>query len=98
MTTKIATCCYCGNKTMLKLTARGGHELACGRCGAPLHEMKALPVTQDAGRKVKRSRPAPGRHPDHDERDHPRHRKKRRKPMWSRALEEAFDFVEDIFD
>ncbi len=98
MTTKIATCCYCGSKTMLKLTARGGHELACGRCGAPLHEMKALPVTQDAGRKVKRSPPTPRRKPDFDEDDRPRRRKKRRKPMWSRALEEAFDFVEDIFD
>jgi len=96
MTTKIATCCYCGSKTMLQLTARGGHELACGRCGAPLHEMKGLPVSKKADRKVKRSRPAPGRHRDHD--DRPRRKKKRRKPVWSRALEEAFDFVEDIFD
>ncbi len=39
---KIATCCYCGRRTVLELTARGGHELACGSCGAPLHEMKAL--------------------------------------------------------
>ena len=36
MTTKIATCCYCGTRTALTLTARHGHELACGRCGAPL--------------------------------------------------------------
>ena len=33
---KIATCCYCGRRTVLELTARGGHELACGSCGAPL--------------------------------------------------------------
>lgn len=98
MTTKIATCCYCGSKTMLQLTARGGHELACGRCGAPLHEMKGLPVSKNADRKIKRSRPAPGRHRDHDDDDRPRRKKKRRKPAWSRALEEAFDFVEDIFD
>ena len=98
MTTKIATCCYCGSKTMLKLTARGGHELACGRCGAPLHEMKALPVTHGTGHKAKRSRPAPGGRSPHDDDNRPRHKKKRRKPMWSRALEEAFEFVEDIFD
>ena len=99
MTTKIATCCYCGSKTMLKLTARSGHELACGRCGAPLHEMKALPVGRDTARKaVKRSPPKPAKRRQYADDDRPRRRKKRRKPMWSRALEEAFDFVEDIFD
>jgi hypothetical protein len=30
--------------------------------------------------------------------DRPRRRTKRRKPIWSRALEEAFDFLGDIFD
>ena len=24
---KIATCCYCGARSLLQLTARGGHEL-----------------------------------------------------------------------
>ena len=86
MTTKIATCCYCGSRTLLKPTARHGHELACGRCGAPLHEMKAMPVQE--------------RNDDDDDDwdDRPRRRRKRRKPLLSRALEEAFDFVEDIFD
>lgn len=45
-TTKIATCCYCGARSVLQLRARDGHELACGRCGAPLHEMKAMPVAR----------------------------------------------------
>ena len=98
MTTKIATCCYCGSQTVLKLTARGGHELACGRCGAPLHEMKSLRVRKDPDRKVKPGRPSPGPRSRNDHDDGPRRRKKRRKPIWSRALEEAFDFVEDIFD
>jgi len=40
--TKIATCNYCGARTLLQPMARGGHELACGSCGAPLHEMKWL--------------------------------------------------------
>lgn len=95
MTTKIATCCYCGTRSMLRLTARGGHELACGNCGAPLHEMKAL--REDRPRRPKRAQAA---YRDYDDDDRPRKKKKpkRRKPMWSRALEEAFDFVEDIFD
>tara|TARA_A100000171_G_C2072176_1_gene115273 strand:- start:330 stop:647 length:318 start_codon:yes stop_codon:yes gene_type:complete len=105
MTTKIATCCYCGSRTLLKPTARHGHELACGRCGAPLHEMKAMPVQERKAiaKPVKRS-PQPVaryRHDDDDDDDwddRPRRRRKRRKPLWSRALEEAFDFVEDIFD
>jgi len=98
MTTKIATCCYCGSQTMLKLTARGGHELACGRCGAPLHEMKALRVRKEPDHKVKHSRPSPGRRSRSGDDDDRQRKKKRRKPAWSRALEEAFDFVEDIFD
>ncbi len=39
--TKIATCCYCGSKTVLKLD-RGRHELACANCGAPLRDLKIL--------------------------------------------------------
>ncbi|MGI3186314.1 hypothetical protein [Nioella aestuarii] len=98
MTTKIATCCYCGTRTMLRLTARGGHELACGNCGAPLHEMKAIP--QEKVRKPKRVQPAPAAYRDSDDdyRSRKKKKPKRRKPLWSRALEEAFDFVEDIFD
>ena len=99
MTTKIATCCYCGTRTMLKLTAREGHELACGRCGAPLHEMKALKQQSPKPQKRAPDRPAPYRDRDDDDRrPQKKAKKKRRKPLWSRALEEAFDFVEDIFD
>lgn len=98
MTTKIATCCYCGTRTALRLTARSGHELACGRCGAPLHEMKALRELRQ--KQPKRVQPAPDSRSEWvpDERRSSRKKKKKRKPMWSRALEEAFDFVEDIFD
>ncbi|MFV1877092.1 hypothetical protein [Nioella sp.] len=98
MTTKIATCCYCGTRTMLRLTARGGHELACGNCGAPLHEMKAL--REDRPRQPKRAAPAPAAYRDHDRpyRGKKKKKPKRRKSMWSEMLEEAFDFVEDIFD
>ena len=58
---KIATCCYCGARSVLRLTARDGHELACGSCGAPLHEMKPIKLQPKRGqdRDVKPSRPAP---------------------------------------
>ncbi|WP_375551645.1 MULTISPECIES: hypothetical protein [Rhodophyticola] len=95
--TKIATCCYCGSRTMLKLTARGGHELACGSCGAPLHEMKALKQTESPA--VKRSPSQAGPYVEYVH-GPPRRKtkRKRRKPMWKKAFEEAFDLVEDIFD
>ena len=101
--TKIATCCYCGRRQTLRPTARDGHELACGACGAPLHEMKWLKPPERRRETVKRSpeRPAPhgfvpaARAP---ERPNKARKKKRRKPMWKKALEEAFDVIEDIFD
>ncbi|WP_103762432.1 MULTISPECIES: hypothetical protein [Roseovarius] len=43
---KIATCCYCGTRAVLVLD-EGRHELACGACGAPLHDMKMMPVSRD---------------------------------------------------
>ncbi|QBY01242.1 hypothetical protein E2K80_11320 [Rhodophyticola sp. CCM32] len=94
---KIATCCYCSTRTVLRLTAREGHELACGSCGAPLHKMKAL--KQSEARQGKRGRPAPASFGAQN-RKPPRHhaKRKRRKPMWKKAFEEAFDLVEDIFD
>jgi hypothetical protein len=86
---KLATCCYCGRRTALKNTARGGHELACGACGAPLHNFKAMPmatpkpVKTEPGQGVqgKKVRPV-----------------KKRKSIWQKAIEEAWDVVEDIFD
>ena len=41
---KIATCCYCGTRAALKLSGEVQHELACSSCGAPLHEIKQMPV------------------------------------------------------
>ncbi|WP_284265566.1 hypothetical protein [Roseicyclus amphidinii] len=109
--TKIATCSYCGRRQTLKLTARDGHELACGACGAPLHEMKWLKPPQP-DRPVKRSPRAPAPHGgplprggwqgEEGWQGHadPRSRKKpkRRKSLWKKAMEEAFDLIEDIFD
>lgn len=101
--TKIATCCYCGRRQTLKPTARDGHELACGACGAPLHEMKWLKPPEARRETAKRSpeRPAPHGFAGGDRRRArpvKAKKKKRRKPMWKKALEEAFDVIEDIFD
>lgn len=106
--TKIATCSYCGRRQTLRLTARHGHELACGSCGAPLHEMKWLKTGRDDG-SVKRSPRQPAPHGDalprdwtggRDERPPPRPRKpkKRRKGFLREMMEEAFDLIEDIID
>ncbi len=95
--TKIATCCYCGLRTALRLTARSGHELACGSCGAPLHEMKPLKLD-----------PTPQTPPKRENmfsqaafRAKSKPKKKKRKPRKSflrRAIEDVWDEIEDIFD
>jgi hypothetical protein len=66
MAHKIVTCCYCGTRAALVLD-QGRHELSCSACGAPLHEMKALP-------RKKAAAGAPGHAPAGDKR-----RKGRRK-------------------
>lgn len=103
--TKIATCCYCGRRQTLKPTAREGHELACGACGAPLHEMKWLKPPEQRREAVKRSpeRAAPhgfagGGRPGRPQKPERPRKKKRRKSLWKKAMEEAFDVIEDIFD
>ena len=40
---KIATCCYCGTKAALACVEKTAMN-CCGSCGAPLHELKRLPV------------------------------------------------------
>lgn len=95
--TKIATCCYCGARSMLKLTARDGHELACGSCGAPLHDLKWLkaPIAEKPKRspsrsiKSDRSSPRPVKRIKHV---------KRRKSRWKELIEDIWDEIEDIFD
>ena len=48
---KIATCCYCGTRAALVLRGDSRHELSCAACGAPLHEMKAMPCdAQERGK------------------------------------------------
>jgi hypothetical protein len=104
---KIATCSYCGTRAALVFD-EGLHELTCRACGAPLHEMKAMPQDPDRkSKKVKRTpvtvverrRSAPPADDRREWRDWPaKRRPKRRKPLARRMLEEIWDVVEDIFD
>ncbi|MBM1631498.1 hypothetical protein JQV27_01510 [Sulfitobacter mediterraneus] len=99
--TKIATCCHCGSKAALKL-GKGRHELSCASCGAPLRQLKALPVKPAP-------RPAAISHQpalrDFAGQAQPQ-RKRRKKPKKKKIFggkfkdfaEDLFDFVEDIFD
>jgi transcription initiation factor TFIIIB Brf1 subunit/transcription initiation factor TFIIB len=111
--TKIATCSYCGTRSALVLDA-GRHELVCPACGAPLHEIKAMPVKAPdrAERGAARPRGKPARpvkpRPDPRQPDWPQDRPKRRakggkrgkrrKRFARKLLEEAVDLIEDIFD
>lgn len=107
---KIATCSYCGTRAALVLD-RGRHELTCSACGAPLHDMKAMPQSPvKAAKKAPTSAPVQPRRrrKAHDEHEREswfghggqarRKPRKRRKPMARRMLEELWDVVEDIFD
>jgi transcription initiation factor TFIIIB Brf1 subunit/transcription initiation factor TFIIB len=96
---KIATCSYCGTRAVLVLD-RTRHELACASCGAPLHEMKAMPTRETAAARPK-ARPMTLPRQDYGPAPQApaRERKsKRRKGFGRRMLEEIWDTVEDIFD
>ncbi|MGX0903377.1 hypothetical protein ACSSV8_001954 [Roseovarius sp. MBR-79] len=89
MTPKIATCCYCGTRAALVLD-RARHELSCSSCGAPLREMKSLPIENRAAPAQPASRPVvPSK---------PRKKPKKRKSFKQRMLSEMWDAIEDIFD
>jgi DNA-directed RNA polymerase subunit RPC12/RpoP len=92
--TKFATCSYCGSRTILKPTARGGHELACASCGAPLHEIKAMPL--ERLREPDRRKQPYKRHSTRPR--NRRYKNRTRKSLWQKGFEELFDAVEDIFD
>ena len=98
--TKIVTCCYCGTRAALVLKGKTRHELACSNCGAPLHDLKMLP-------KARRGETELVDRPQHMSFTQPQKNKpvkkkktyrKRRKSMFREFIEEAFEFVEDIFD
>ena len=99
---KIATCCYCGTRATLVLAGKERLELSCLSCGAPLHNLKMLPkaAVQPAKRPVKPTRKAAK--PSHPRQPHPRplklKKRKKRKGLFSKIIEEVWDEIEDIFD
>lgn len=99
---KIATCCYCGTRAALVLTGEQRHELSCASCGAPLHNLKMLPIspTQATAPAATLARPRSAKRP----KPAPRKRRKsvkknnKRKGLAHKALSELWDVVDDIFD
>jgi hypothetical protein len=93
--TKIATCCYCGTRAALVLRGETRHELSCAACGAPLHDLKAMPVHRTRAAKTPPVQPAPRR----PEPARPaKQRRRKRKSLSRYLLSEAFDLIEDILD
>lgn len=93
--TKIATCCYCQTRSVLTLRNIGHMELSCSSCGAPLHEMKPLKQTPKV---VKPKSPRLSSLSMNNRPIRKKKRKKKRSDFWEDVFEEAWDFVEDIFD
>lgn len=93
---KIVTCCYCGTRAALVLRGRDRHELACSSCGAPLHELKMLPVQRGGDRELV-DRPSPA-YSSKKKQKKPSKKRKRRTGWLKDVFEEAFDVLEDIFD
>ncbi len=100
-TRKIATCCYCGIRAVLVLD-QARHELTCSACGAPLHQLKLMPVPQAVRQKSQKfvpgrqktkvfQRPRPKKYERQEKRS-------KRKPLSRKIFEEVWDVVEDIFD
>lgn len=103
-TTKIATCCYCGTRAALELRGRVQHELACSACGAPLHNLKQMPIHQPEHHADHRvdyradRATAPAAAPARPTSYSSKKNKKKRKSVKRRVAKGLFDLIEDIFD
>lgn len=100
--TKIATCCYCSSKTVLRLD-KERHELTCASCAAPLRNLKMMPkpVKKSPAISHQKQVRAPVK-PVKTATPKPKKRKRvswKKRAEWLRDFaEDAFDFVEDVFD
>lgn len=99
---KIATCCYCGTRAALVLRGNDRHELSCSSCGAPLHDMKMLPIApeQAAAPTARPARHRPEKPARETRYTQPKRPKKSRKTksLGRKVAAELWDFIEDIFD
>lgn len=87
---------------MLRLDI-GHHTLTCSACGAPLSQLKSMPTNMARPQPAVTHQPAAlkqRKFQKHDDahRSKPPKRAKRRKSLFRKFAEEAFDLVEDIFD
>ncbi|MCA8884080.1 MAG: hypothetical protein KDA50_10110 [Rhodobacteraceae bacterium] len=85
--TKIATCCYCGTRAALTLKGGERHELSCATCGAPLHNLKGLKLSD---------LPQTSARPSHG-RGKPGKRRKG-KSLRRKLFSSAVDMIEDLLD
>lgn len=96
--TKLATCCYCGMRATLVL-GEDRHALVCGGCGAPLANLKNLPIGGNSEKVspagvAAGSATALGGKPGQKRKS----KKKSRKSRFRKVLGDIFDEIEDIFD
>jgi len=82
----------------LVLKGKVQHELACANCGAPLHDLKMLPVKRRGPRELLDQPPSRKRKVKEKKPAKVYKSRKKRKSLFKDVLEEAFDFLEDIFD
>ena len=95
--TKVATCCYCGTRAALVLDG-ARHELTCSACGAPLHDLKRLPIRDDPPRPRRPAGPPPREARPRPAKPKKRKPRKRRKSLLKTLWDEAEDLIEEIFD
>ena len=96
-TQKIATCCYCGTRAARVLKGRERHELACSRCGAPLHDLKMLRSYSARDRDPVRQSSVGSSEWQGRVRRKPSKKKKSRS-LSQRFMHEFWDAAEDILD
>ena len=94
MATKIATCCYCGTRAVLKLVGDVQHELACASCGAPLHDIKQMPIKSSKPEKKQHyEKPVSYKKPLKSKKKY-----KKKKKSFAASLFDDLDDILDIFD
>lgn len=99
--TKIATCCYCGTKAVLKLRGTTQHELTCATCGAPLRALKMLPKSRSADKAAAKPEPKIEHRQQAKKSEKPYKSRKSRRPkkrFGRKAVAGFWDLLEDVVD
>ncbi|MEM8752455.1 MAG: hypothetical protein AAGF90_05715 [Pseudomonadota bacterium] len=96
---KMVTCCYCGARDVMRVGKGARVTLSCLTCGAPVKKVEEVranapaPAPIEPPKKINKHR-----RPKHF--DAIRKRKKKRKSLFNRLVEEIDDVfdLDDIFD